>query len=676
MAFTYGTVNKCTSADGTANNIYEVRLGYELQSQDLVNNTSTFKLQLEARSTDNRYKPYGYNQTTTIDGTTYSAKTFDFRSTNTWQVFGTKTLTDVSHNTDGTYSVSKSGSFTTSLTGARPKNGSASVTVTLPTIPRKSSITVTDANIGSTASIIINRASNSFTTTLYYKASGQDSFTKIVDKTSEPVWGWTVPTSFYSLISSQRYITCQFYAETWSGNTLIGTSDTVTATFKANVYPTINSITAQTIDQKTYDLTGNRNTIIKGISGLQVSINATAGTGANISSYVIGGVSTTSNPKTITQASSNSYSVSVYDSRGEPPTTTSFTMPNAMINYVPLALNATIVRNQPTDGKIKISYSGNYFNGSFGAEPNTLTVQYRSREKNGSWGSWTNLSPTVSGNTYSQSNYVISGYDYTKQYEFQIKAIDKIYTRTIEGIDITKGKPIFYWDNSGLSVNGTLTNNDINMTDVVGRFDLGTQNNKNANDYIKNSIAYFGSGSSNVPANWTYILTMGNGGTDTGQFGIKVGGSAYYRSRINNNWESWTELAKKSDIPTNNNQLTNGRGFTTFDCDIGTSGIWSYAKFSNGLAICYAREEKTISVSNSFGDIKTSASQTVNDFPFNFTAIPIVSRWIDGANSGIPMNSGAVAASVSNAGGYQVARGTTVTNGNFIINTIAIGRWK
>ena len=106
------------------------------------------------------------------------------------------------------------------------------------------------------------------------------------------------------------------------------------------------------------------------------------------------------------------------------------------------------------------------------------------------------------------------------------------------------------------------------------------------------------------------------------------------------------------------------------------SGIWTYIKFNNGFAICFAREEKTISVSNSFGDWKTSPSQTIADFPFNFTSIPIVSRWIDGGNSGIAMNDAQHKASVSNAGGYQVARGTTITNGNFIINTIAIGFWK
>ena len=137
MAYTYGTINKCVSADGTANNIYEIRLGYELQSQNTTNNTSTIKLQLEVRSTSSSYKPYGYYQTPTIDGTTLSNAIYDLSSTNVWQVFGTRTII-VNHNEYGEYTATKNGSFTSNVSGARPKSGSASVTFTLPTIPMQS----------------------------------------------------------------------------------------------------------------------------------------------------------------------------------------------------------------------------------------------------------------------------------------------------------------------------------------------------------------------------------------------------------------------------------------------------------------------------------------------------------------------------------------------------------
>lgn len=134
MAYTYGTITHAKGRNGSTISQYDVRLGYELQSQDEETNTSIIKLQLEVRSTNSSYKTFGYNQTTTIDGTSLSADTFDMRNTNVWQIFGTRTIT-VNHDDDGEYSAEKTGSFTTTATGDYSlKSGSASVTVTLPTI--------------------------------------------------------------------------------------------------------------------------------------------------------------------------------------------------------------------------------------------------------------------------------------------------------------------------------------------------------------------------------------------------------------------------------------------------------------------------------------------------------------------------------------------------------------
>ena len=231
MAFTYGSSSWCTNADSSSTHIYQVRLGYELQSQDEVNNRSVIKLRLQARSTSSSYKPYGYSQTSHIDGTSFSSATYDFRSTNTWQTFATTGNITVEHNADGTYNTTKSGYFTSTATGTRPKRGDASVQVVLPTIARASNITVNDANIGSSTNITINKANASFTTTLEY-STNNSTWTTIVTKTSNQVYGWTVPTSFYSLIPNAKTLTCYFRATTYSGDTNIGTT-TAQATFTA-----------------------------------------------------------------------------------------------------------------------------------------------------------------------------------------------------------------------------------------------------------------------------------------------------------------------------------------------------------------------------------------------------------------------------------------------------------
>ena len=293
MAFIYGTENYCQSADHSADNIYQLRLGYQLNSQDQVNNTSNITLRLEARSTSSKYTTYGYNETPTIDGTTLSAKTFDFRSTNTWQNFGERTF-DVNHNADGSYSVVKEGSFVTSLTGGRVKSGNANVTVTLPTIPRASSITVNDANIGSSTNIVINKTSDSFTTTLQYKAFDENSWTTIVNKTSNQVYGWTVPTSFYNKIPNSKTMTCQFLAQTYNGDTLVGSS-TTSATFTATGNPVINSVSATDTNSNTIALTGDSSKMVKYASYVRLAVSATGINGAaSACTIVINGVTAVS----------------------------------------------------------------------------------------------------------------------------------------------------------------------------------------------------------------------------------------------------------------------------------------------------------------------------------------------------------------------------------------------
>lgn len=160
MAFTYGSVTKCKVANGQTRNEYECRLGYEVQSQSIANNTSSVKLRLEARSISSSYKTYGYKQTTTIDGTSLSAKGFDMRNTNTWQNFGERTIT-VTHNSNGSYSASKSGSFTTTASsGYSLKSGSASVTVAPATIPRYATSNQSLNSVSAT-SITMNWSSDS-----------------------------------------------------------------------------------------------------------------------------------------------------------------------------------------------------------------------------------------------------------------------------------------------------------------------------------------------------------------------------------------------------------------------------------------------------------------------------------------------------------------------------------
>lgn len=443
-------------------------------SYSISNNTSdvSFTFKLAPRTNGYNWSGWGssISYTVTIDGTNYTGTIPSYNGSST-VTLKSDTKSGIEHNSNGTKSISYSFSVSDS-TGASYTcgNASASGEMNLTTIPRASSITVADANIGSSTNITINKASNTFTTDLYYKASGQSGFTKIVDKTSLQVYGWTVPTSFYSLIPNSKTISCEFYAVTWNGDTLIGISNHVTATFTANITPTIDEKNWYTTDSLTATLTGNTTTVIKDVSSLYIGIGATAGTGSSMASYTINGVNQASSTRTITNANTNLYEIIVYDTRGNYKTDSITT---GFVNYVPLTINGNVTRNQPTDNKVNIAISGNYFNASFGNTSNTLTTQYRYKESTSStWGNWTNITNTKSGNTYT-CTLQISNIDYTKQYDFELRATDKVGTKTLIGVRVSRGIPVYNWDNDEFDINvNTTIGGTLNSKDLSKIFEL------------------------------------------------------------------------------------------------------------------------------------------------------------------------------------------------------------
>ena len=181
MAFTYGTVTNCKVRNGQTRKEYECRLGYEVQSQSIANNTSSVKLKLQCRSISSSYNTKGPSGLTSkIDGTTVKNNAaVDMSNTNTWQNFGERTIT-VTHNSNGTYSASKSGSFTCTAGSSNYSlsSGSASVTVAPATIPRYA--TSNQSLSGRTSySIIMNWSSDSTIDYVWYSKDNGASWVAV-----------------------------------------------------------------------------------------------------------------------------------------------------------------------------------------------------------------------------------------------------------------------------------------------------------------------------------------------------------------------------------------------------------------------------------------------------------------------------------------------------------------
>ena len=429
-------------------------------SQDIANNRTTIAWSCGLHPEEQYYTNAVRMDAVTINGTeVYSGGTYSDITDYKDRTFGSGTLT-IPHNSDG------SGSFTISaVSGWIYGNGNyygASQTFTLPTIPRASSVSCSTANIGSNATITINRASSSFTHTLTY-SFGSLSGT-IATKTSSTNISWTIPTTFYAQIPNDKSGTGTITCDTYNGSTLIGSKPTYfTATVNESASkPTLNP-TAVDVNTTTTALTGDSSKFIKYYSNASVSTGASARNSATLTSQRItcGAKSISSASGTINAVESGSFTFSATDSRGYP---TTQTVNKTLIEYIKLtcSLNAGA---PTTAGVATLKISGNYWDGTFGKVANTLTVQYRYKTQGGSYGNWTTVSATKSNNTYN-ATATISGLNYQTTYVFQARAVDKLATINTDE-QARRTTPIFDWSKNDFNVNGTLKVNNTNIFDLI-----------------------------------------------------------------------------------------------------------------------------------------------------------------------------------------------------------------
>lgn len=420
---------------------YEI--AYDLLSQSIANNTSTVRFYGILHVTNN-YIAWSsgsarvWGQTNGL-GTRYSKGDH-------WVVQQDVTI---SHNADGTKtSVYVDGSLNTTFV-----SGTASGYINLPTIPRASSITATDAYVEAATSINISRATSSFKHKITYSFEG---LTGTVAENIDTSCGWTIPTSFYDELTTKSSATCTLTCQTYNGSNLIGSK---TTTFKISVDAEKNKpeITATVIDANTTtaNLTGSNTKLIKYYSNAKVTMTATAKNGATIKSkkIVCGDGKNLTDNGTINKVESGKFTISATDSRN---ISNSIVKNLSIINYIKLSLNVNFYRSQPTNNEIVLEYNGNFFNKTFGSVTNTLSLKYRYKKHNNStWSSYTNLIPTKNGNTYSNGTTELSlgtNFDYREEYDFQIVATDKLMTVT-KIQTVTIGIPVCDWGKDDFQFN-------------------------------------------------------------------------------------------------------------------------------------------------------------------------------------------------------------------------------
>lgn len=405
----------------------------------------------------------------------------------------------VGHDSDGSKSVSFSLSWSANFT---PSSASGSGSMVLTTIPRASEISsVSTANIGSSATITVNRKSNSFTHTITYTFG--DLSGTIVTKSSNTSISWTIPTSFYGQIPNSKTGNGTLTITTYNGNTQIGSSSTKSFSVTTSESACKPTVTGSVIDSNstTTTITGNNKILIAGYSTASVSCSSSPKNSSSIKSisvnskYAYTGTSYTevSRTKELENFNSNTIVIKARDSRGyENTKTLNSGSDYTLINYIPLTFSGSVSRQTPTGSVLLLSFSGNYFSGNLGNTSNSLNISWKYREKGQE--NWVNGRTLIEGtdytinssnNTYSSGNSSFQStislgdnFDYQKAYEIVVFYNDVLVSAStvIQGL---KGKPIINWGEDFFNVNGEIRQNNIPISagggsSITTTVDVGT----------------------------------------------------------------------------------------------------------------------------------------------------------------------------------------------------------
>lgn len=230
--------------------------------------------------------------------------------------------TTVSHNADGSKSISVSASFSCDNTNYyAPRTGGCSGNVTLKTIPRASSISIDSPSIecGNTININGSSASKNFTHKIYATWNGRKSeLVTIASGTTTPSFSYTIPTSWENDLPNSTSGIATFTLETFSGSTSVG-SKSVNATIKvrSSVVPSIDSIKV-TDANSVCEKIGQ---IVQSQSRLKFAVTYSGAQGSTVTSVSTKFEGQTYNGSSFTtgtvQGSGKlSYTITVTDSRG------------------------------------------------------------------------------------------------------------------------------------------------------------------------------------------------------------------------------------------------------------------------------------------------------------------------------------------------------------------------
>ena len=430
-------------------------------SQSITANTSTVNWRMTVSRTGAYYTHNHQGDSTlslNLDGRNvhYSYPTWETSGEEYTLASGSSTI---SHNADGTKKLPISCTF-------NPNNGlhgtiTVSASLSLTTIPRSSSVSVSPGVIGSSVTININRQSSSFKHIVRYSWAGKSgTIASNVDTSTS----WTIPLDFANDIPNSASGTGTIYVDTYSGSTKTGTqSTTLTASVPSNVKPTFTGVSLSDLNGAAQNLIPNGNTFIQVISNIKVAFNGAVGSyGSSITGYyaeIIGkNQSTSSNGGSLgimNYHGTIKIRASVSDSRGRWSDTREVSV--TVLEYFAPALSFSIARTGSTSSTLTVTRNAKIAPLAVsGSQKNTMTLTFKvarlgttnfQADTGPATGSWTSISNLVNSQANLAGNYLAN------QSWVVIGTLEDKFTRSDFMVNVATESVVLSYDRSGVGVN-------------------------------------------------------------------------------------------------------------------------------------------------------------------------------------------------------------------------------
>ena len=549
-------------------------------SQSITSNTSSVNWRMTVSRTGAYYTHNKQGDSTlslNLDGQNvhYSYPTWETSGEEYTLASGSSTI---SHNADGTKTLPISCTF-------NPNNGlhgtiTVSASLSLTTIPRSSSVSVSAGVMGSSVTININRQSSSFKHTVRYAWAGKSGTIATNVDTSTT---WTIPLDFANDIPNSASGTGTIYVDTYSGSTKTGTqSTTFTASVPANIKPTFSGVTLSDLNGAAQNLIPKSDTFIQVISNIKVAFNGAVGSyGSSITGYyaeIVGkNQSTSSNGGSLgimNYHGTIKIRASVSDSRGRWSDTREVSV--TVLEYFAPALSFSIARTGSTSSTLTVTRNAKIAPLTVsGSQKNTMTLTFKVArlgttnfqvDTGPATGSWTSISNLVNSQANLAGNYLAN------QSWVVIGTLEDKFTRSDFMVNVATESVVLSYDRSGVGVNkireqGALdVKGDIYANDRPIQQHQLTQNggySLNAeidwNNYI-NTGFYMGYNLSNSPQGgngWKHVQVFKHNDNWVVQVAYDFHGQiAAVRSKTNGTWNPWKYLATKDDIQKHTQGIT------------------------------------------------------------------------------------------------------------------------